>query len=221
MTDILIVEDNKELSKLLCDFLRQENYIVSTAETAEKALSLYEKYGTRLFLLDINLPGADGFALCRKIREKDNTPIIILTARIDKEDKLNGLILGADDYIEKPYDIDILLAKIKGIFRRRLKLDIITEGNITLNLADETVMKNNKTVNVTSKEFELLCLLIENKGQTLNKDFIFNRIWGADSESEPQTLTVHIKWLRQKFEDNPKNPAKIVTVWGRGYRWDG
>ena len=220
MTDILIVEDNAELCGLLCDFLRAENYTVSTAETAEKALSLYEKYGARLVLLDINLPGLDGFAVCKKIREQDNIPIIILTARVDKEDKLNGILLGADDYIEKPYDIDILIAKIKGIFRRRLALDVITEGDITLNTADQTVLKNGEPLAMTAKEFELLRLLIENKGQTLGKDFIFNRIWGSDSESEQQTLTVHIKWLRQKIEDDPKTPVRIMTVWGKGYRWE-
>lgn len=219
MVDILIVEDNKELCGLLCDFLRMENYTVSIAETGEKALSLYEKYGARLVLLDINLPELDGFGVCRKIRQNDNTPIIMLTARTDREDKLNGILSGADDYIEKPYDIDILLAKIKGIFRRRLSLDIISDGNITLNIADETVTKCGVLVNVTSKEFQLLRLLIENKGQTLSKDFLFKRIWGIDSDSELQTLTVHIKWLRQKIEDDPKNPSKIVTVWGRGYRW--
>lgn len=181
---------------MLCDFLRLENYTVSIAETGEKALSLYEKYGARLVLLDINLPKLDGFAVCRKIRENDNTPIIMLTARTDKEDKLNGILSGADDYIEKPYDIDILLAKIKGIFKRRLSLDVISDGDITLNIADETVMKRGRSVPVTSKEFELLRLLIENKGQMLSKDFIFSRVWGAESESELQTLTVHIKWLR-------------------------
>lgn len=220
MVDILIVEDNKELCGLLCDFLRLENYTVSVAETGEKALSLYEKYGARLVLLDINLPKLDGFAVCRKIRENDNTPIIMLTARTDKEDKLNGILSGADDYIEKPYDIDILLAKIKGIFKRRLSLDVISDGDITLNIADETVMKRGRSVPVTSKEFELLRLLIENKGQMLSKDFIFGRVWGAESESELQTLTVHIKWLRQKIEDDPKNPVKLLTVWGKGYRWE-
>ena len=219
MVDILIVEDNKELCGLLCDFLRAENYTVSTADNAEKALHLYEKYGARLVLLDINLPDTDGFAVCEKIRKTDNTPIIILTARSDKDDKLNGILLGADDYIEKPYDIDILLAKIRGIFKRRLALDFISDSDITLNLADETVTKDGNPIAVTSKEFELLRLLMENKGQTLSKEYLFGRIWGIDSESEQQTLTVHIKWLRQKLEDDPKDPKKILTVWGKGYRW--
>ena len=221
MVDILIVEDNEELSGLLCEFLRAEDYTVSTAPTAEKALSLFEKYGARLVLLDIMLPDMDGFAVCRRIRERDNTPIIMLTARTDKEDKLSGILLGADDYIEKPYDIDILIAKIKGIFRRRLAMDMISDRGIVLNLAEGTASKDGVPLELTAKEFELLHLLISNKGQTLGKELIFSRIWGADSESEPQTLTVHIKWLRQKIENDPKAPEKIITVWGKGYRWEG
>ena len=218
--DILIVEDNKELLTLLTDFLRAEGYIVSTAENGEKALRLYEKYGARLVLLDINLPGMDGFAVCEKIRSEGNTPIIMLTARVSKEDKLNGLILGADDYMEKPYDIDILLAKIKGIFKRRFAEDKITEGDLILNLVTQSVTKAGKVVEMTAKEFELLKMLVENKGQVLTKDRLFNRIWGFDSESETQTLTVHIKWLREKIESDPKNPVHILTVWGKGYRWE-
>lgn len=219
MTDILIVEDNKELSGLLCDFLRGENYTVSVAESGEKALSLYEKYGARLVVLDINLPGMDGFAVCSKIREHSNAPILIVSARTDKDAKLDGLIRGADDYIEKPYDIDILLAKIAGIFKRRYALDELTEGNIRVNRASRTAYKNDVLINMTAKEFELLVFLMENKGTSLNKDFLFDRIWGSDSISEPQTLTVHIKWLRQKIEDDPKKPEHILTVWGVGYKF--
>jgi len=219
MTDILIVEDNKELADLLCDFLRAENYTVSSAESGEKALFLFEKYGARLIVLDIMLKDMDGFSVCSKIREQSNTPIIIVSAKTDKENKLNGLILGADDYIEKPYDIEILLAKIAGIFKRRYALDEITEGSLKLNKESKTVYKNNVPLNMTAKEFELLLLLIENKGKTLNKEYIFNTIWGSDSFSEIQTLTVHIKWLRQKIEDEPKKPEHIQTVWGVGYKF--
>lgn len=220
MIDILIVEDNKELSTLLCDFLRAENYIVSVAENGEKALSLYEKYGARLVLLDVMLPGLDGFAVCEKIREQSNTPILIVSAKTEKDDKMNGLVLGADDYIEKPYDIDILLAKIDGIFKRRYSLDEIVDGNLVLNKINRTVKKNGTLLEMTAKEFDLLLLLIENKGKVLNKEYIFNQIWGVDSDSEPQTLTVHIKWLRQKIEDDPKAPKRILTVWGVGYRFE-
>ncbi|MGN0634440.1 MAG: response regulator transcription factor [Oscillospiraceae bacterium] len=220
MTDILIVEDNKELADLLCDFLRAENYTVSVAQTGEKALSLYEKYGARLVVLDIMLPGIDGFAVCRKIREESNTPILIVSAKTEKEDKLNGLVLGADDYIEKPYDIDIMLAKIGGVFKRRFSLDEITDGAIRINKVNRTVYKNDVLLEMTAKEFELLTVLIENKDRTLTKEYLFNRIWGSDSFSEPQTLTVHIKWLRRKIEDDPKDPKRIVTVWGVGYKYE-
>ena len=220
MTDILIVEDNKELADLLCDFLRAENYTVSVAQTGEKALSLYERYGARLIVLDIMLPGIDGFAVCRKIREESNTPILIVSARTSKDDKLNGLILGADDYIEKPYDIDIMLAKIAGIFRRRYAVDELTFGDIRINKVSRCVFKNDVRLDLTAKEFDLLLLLVENKGKTLTKEYLFNQIWGSDSFSEQQTLTVHIKWLRQKIEDNPKKPKRIQTVWGVGYRYE-
>lgn len=221
MVDILIVEDNKELADLLCDFLRAENYTVSVAETGEKALSLYEKYGARLIVLDIMLPGIDGFGVCKKIREENNTPILIVSAKTDKEDKLNGLNLGADDYIEKPYDIDIMLAKIGGIFKRRYAVDELICGEIRINKVSRTVFKNDVPIEMTAKEFDLLVLFIENKGKALNKEYIFNQIWGSDSFSEQQTLTVHIKWLRQKIEDDPKNPKKILTVWGVGYKYEG
>lgn len=221
MIDILIVEDNKELSSLLCDFLCCENYTVSVADSGEKALSLYNKYGARLIVLDIMLPGMDGFAVCSKIREQSNTPIIIVSAKTEKEDKLNGLVLGADDYIEKPYDIDIMLAKIRGVFKRRYALDELRDGDLRINRITRTAYKKDVPIDMTAKEFELLLLLIENKGRVLNKEYIFSRIWGSDSFSEQQTLTVHIKRLRQKIEDDPKNPEKILTVWGAGYKYEG
>lgn len=220
MIDILIVEDNKEIATLLKDFLEKEKYIVSIAESGEKALSLYEKYGARLILLDIMLPEMDGFNVCSKIRESSNTPIIILSAKTDKEDKLNGIVLGADDYMEKPIDIDILLAKIKGIFKRRYDIEKIVEGNLVLNTVKQTLSVGEKDYELTSKECELLKILMENKNTTLKKEYLFNTIWGSDSETEFQSLTVHIKWLREKIEKNPKEPEHIITVWGVGYRFE-
>ena len=220
MTDILIVEDNKELATLLCDFLRGENYTVKVAETGEKALSLYESNGARLIVLDIMLPGIDGFAVCKKIREESNTPILIVSAKNEKDDKLTGLTLGADDYIEKPYDIDIMLAKISGIFKRRCAVDEIIDGDIRINKISRTVYKNDHELELTAKEYELLVLLMENKGKALTKEYLFNQIWGSDSFSEQQTLTVHIKWLRQKIEDDAKNLKRIQTVWSVGYRYE-
>lgn len=220
MLDILIVEDDNEIATLLCDFLRDNNYTVSVAKTGQRALELYEKYGAKLIILDIMLSELDGFLICKKIRESSNTHILIVSARTQKEDKLKGLNLGADDYIEKPYDIDILLAKINGIFKRKYARQEFIEDNIKLNTVNHTLVVDNKLVEINIKEFELLKLLMENKGVTLNKKYIFNTIWGSDSNSEMQTLTVHIKWLRQKIEQDAKAPKHIITEWGVGYRFE-
>ena len=220
MLDILIVEDNKEIGELLQTFLRKENYVVSIAESGEKALDIFERYGVKLVILDIMLPGMDGFSVCSKIRENSNTHILIASAMTEKDDKLKGLNLGADDYIEKPYDIDILIAKINGIFKRKYAQEIIIEGDLKLNTVNQTLTVKDRDVVVTSKEFELLKLLIENKNVTMKKEYIFSTIWGSDSESELQTLTVHIKWLREKIEEDPKKPKHIITVWGVGYRFE-
>lgn len=220
MTDILIVEDNAEIASLLAEFLRNENYIVSVADTAEKAWKIFECYGAKLILLDIMLPGMDGFALCSKIREQSNTHILMASAKTDKEDKLKGLTIGADDYIEKPYDVDILLAKINGIFKRKYAVEEIREDNLRLNTVNHVLMVDDKPVDITEKEYELLKVLMENKNTTMKKEYLFRTIWGADSESEMQTLTVHIKWLREKIEKEPKKPKHIITVWGVGYRFE-
>ena len=200
MPDIIIVEDNKEIGTLLCEFLRKENYTLSLADTGEKALDIFEQYGANLLVLDIGLPGTDGFSVCSKIRETSNAHILIASARTDKESTLKGLQIGADDYISKPYDIDILIAKINGIFKRKYALDEIVCDNLKLNNVTQT--------------------LTVNKGTTLKKEYLFNRVWGIDSESELQTLTVHIKWLREKIEQDSKHPEHIITVWGVGYRYE-
>ncbi len=220
MTDILIVEDNTELGNLLCDFLKAENYTVCLVANGKAAIEYFMQEEVRLIILDIMLPGMDGFEVCRQIRENYNTPILMVTARTGKEDKLNGLLLGADDYIEKPYDIDIMLAKIQGIFKRRYAVDSITDGNLVVDRVGRLVYCKGKQLNLTTKEYELLLLLMENKGKSLKKEWLFNKVWGFDSFSEPQTLTVHIKWLREKIEENPKEPKRILTVWGVGYRFE-
>lgn len=220
MTDILIVEDNVEIGTLLYDFLTAEGYSVKLCEEGEKGLSFLEEEQVKLVVLDIMLPGIDGFAVCRKIREKDNIPIFIVSAKVDKEDKLNGLLLGADDYIEKPYDIDLLIAKIHGIFKRRYETKVLQDKGLKLDLMNRKAYLHDKELTLTAKEYDLLQLFLENKGKVLKKEWIFNKIWGFDSFSELQTLTVHIKWLRQKIEQDPKEPTHILTVWGIGYRYE-
>lgn len=220
MTDILVIEDNKEIGGLLRDFLKAEGYSVQMAETGEKGLEIFEQTGTKLVVLDVMLPGLDGFAICQKLRSYSDVPILIVSAKGEKEDKLNGLLLGADDYIEKPYDIDILLAKIKGIFQRRYENRQLSCAGILLDKVRHLVTKDGVPLAMTVKEYELLLCLMENSGKTMEKEVLFNRVWGFDSFSEPQTLTVHIKWLREKLEEDPKHPKHIVTVWGVGYRFE-
>ncbi|MCR4688348.1 MAG: response regulator transcription factor [Saccharofermentans sp.] len=220
MTDILIVEDNKEISELLSDFLKKEGFLVSAAYSGEDALSKFAKFGAKMILLDIMLPGLDGYAVCSAIRQNSNVPIFILSAKTEKDDKINGLLLGADDYIEKPYDIDILIAKVKGLFARRYSSDELICGNIVINKADYKAYKDGREIELTIKEYELLLLMAENEGKVLTKEFLFGRVWGFDSDSEQQTLTVHITRLRQKIEDDPKDPKRILTVWGKGYKFE-
>ena len=228
MADILVVEDNKEMGTLLCDFLQAEGYTTMHCLDGADALDMFLSSKAKLVILDIMLPHLDGFGICKKIRETSNTPIIMVSAKNMKDDKLKGLLLGADDYIEKPYDIDILLVKVKGIFSRRYSTDVISDGFLKIDKLKKTASVRTgkeqepvwKDYELTQKEYELLCTLVENTGKTVNKDFLFNKIWGIDSESEQQTLTVHIKWLRQKIEEDPKNPKHILTVWGVGYRYE-
>lgn len=220
MVDIIVVEDNEEIGTVLMDFLESEGYDVYFSDNGEEALAVFEDEGAKLFVLDVMLPGIDGFEVCRRIREKNNTPIIIVSARGDKEDKLNGLILGADDYLEKPYDIDILIAKINGIMNRRYGGRMIIDGNLKLDRESRRLWVDGKECDINVKEFEILSYMMENRGKVLNKNDLFEKIWGGDSESELQTLTVHIKWLRDKIEKNPKQPTKITTVWGIGYRYE-
>lgn len=224
MVDIVIVEDNIELADLVSKFLEKEGYSIFHAKSGEEALAFFKENTGKLILLDITLPGIDGFEVCSKIREKNNTPIIILSAKVDKEDKMDGFGLGADDYIEKPVDIDLLIVKIAALMRRNYELKsknrIITSGEITIDKESMKVELNEQILSLTMKEYELLVLLIENPGKALNKDYLFNKVWGSDSFSENQTLTVHIKMLRDKVEENPKKPKRIQTVWGVGYKYE-
>ena len=219
MTDILVVEDDKELSTLLTDFLRAEGYTVSAVDSGQKALQLFDRYGAKLVVLDINLPDVNGFSVCAKLRENADTPILIVSCRTDKQDKLNGLDLGADDYIEKPYDIDILIAKIKGIFKRRYQRELISADGVTLNLVTRKAVIDGNELDLPAKEFDLLALLVENKDKALRKEYLFSAVWGSDSDSELQTLHVHINRLRQKLGDDPKNARRLLTVWGMGYKF--
>lgn len=224
MVDILLVEDNRELSGLMSTFLVKDGYSVYCAENGKDAEEFWQKDTARLVILDIMLPDVDGFAVCSFIRKKQDVPILILSAVVDKDSKMNGFHLGADDYIEKPVDIDILKAKIAALFKRYYDTSnspaLLESGDIVINQDTMEVMLKGKKLPLTLKEYDLLLLLIENKGKNLSKEYLFNAVWGNDSFSENQTLTVHIKMLRNKIEEDPKKPERIKTVWGMGYRYE-
>jgi DNA-binding response OmpR family regulator len=222
MIDILIVEDNKELSELMHDFLQADGYSLGVADSGEKAIEMFRKEKARIILLDLMLPGMDGYTVCDEIRQIANVPIIILSAKNQKDDKMLAFELGADDYVEKPFDIDILKAKIKASIRRNQEVDedVRIDGNIKIDLNAMNVYVNEKQVTMTQKEYQLLLLFLDNPGKVLRKDWIFDQIWGMDSFSEPSTLTVHINKLRDKIEKDPKKPTRIQTVWGVGYKYE-
>ncbi len=224
MKDILLVEDNEELAALIQTFLIKEGFEIQHVMSGEAAVSFLNIHQVKVVLMDINLPGMDGFAVCRWIRERQNLPILVISARTGKEDKLNGYELGADDYIEKPIDIDILTAKIKALMQRNYgmdkKTDIFISGSMEIHTDARKVYLKGRDLELNVKEYNLLLLLAKNPGKTLHKDYLFGEIWGMDSFSENQTLTVHIKMLRKKIEEDPKNPKRIQTVWGVGYRYE-
>lgn len=224
MVDILLVEDYEELNELIRLFLERDGYSVKSVFSGEEALAFMEADKAKLVILDVSLPQMDGFAVCAALREKSNVPVIFLSARVDKEDKINGFLQGADDYVDKPVDMDILCAKVTALMRRNYDLKqenaIIHSGAVTIDKEAKQVFLDKKEIAVTVKEYELLLLLVENQGKTLNKDYMFHKIWGVDSFSENQTLTVHIKMLRDKIEENPKEPKRIKTVWGVGYKYE-
>lgn len=224
MKDILLVEDNRELAELLQAFLEKDGFSVHSVPTGEEASAYLEENGVKILLLDIMLPGMDGFAVCRAVREKGNIPILIMSARAGKDDKLNGFGLGADDYMEKPVDPDLLTAKVRALMQRtygaRTKNDYLVSGGLTIDRNSRKVYREEREVELNAKEYELLLLFAENPGRTLHKEYLFDHIWGLESFSENQTLTVHIKMLRSKIEDDPREPKRIQTVWGVGYRYE-
>lgn len=224
MIDILIVEDNIELADITKKFVEKEGFTVYHASSGEEAINFWSKDKAKLVLLDIMLSNIDGFQVCHTLRADSNVPIIILSAKVEKEDKMNGFSLGADDYIEKPIDIDLLLAKIQALMKRnyewKKETSLIRSGEIEVNRQGREMFLSGKKISLNVKEYELMLLFIENTGKTLHKDYIFANIWGNDSESENQTLTVHVKMLRDKIEENPKQPKRIQTVWGVGYRYE-
>lgn len=227
MTRILIVEDEKSFSEPLAFLLGREGYEVEIAEDGLDALAKFEKLGADLILLDLMLPGLNGTEVCRQIRATSNVPIIMLTAKDDEVDVVVGLELGADDYVTKPYQARVLLARVRAVLRRGNEVSengtdnsVVEVGNLKLDAGRHLVTSEGKSISLPLKEFELLEFLMRNAGRVLTREQLIDRIWGSDYVGDTKTLDVHIKRLRAKFEKDSANPELIQTVRGLGYKME-
>lgn len=225
MSRILIVEDELDLANIIKDYLEKELYEVEICSQGDKAIEIFDKFKPSLVILDLMLPGMNGYEICQNIRIKSTIPILILSAKIDEFDKVKGLNLGADDYITKPFRPRELLARVNAQLRRsqvfnKENLEIIDIENIRIYTKEYKVEKNGRDLDLSRNEFELLVFLSKNPRQVFSREQLYDRIWGFDSYGDLNTVTVTINRLRQKIEDNPKNPKYILTVWGVGYKFE-
>jgi DNA-binding response OmpR family regulator len=225
MTDILVIEDNEELGKLISDFLKREGYSVMWEQSAEKGLDLLGKAAFKMLLLDVMLPGMDGYEALQEIRKNQKLPVMMMSARTDEQSKVLGFEVGADDYIDKPFSFQVLGLKIRALMKRSYDLaedrQLLTYGNITIDVASKKVYKDEEEIQITGKEYELLEYMMRHPEQVLKKEKIFDEIWGVDCFSDVGSLNVHIRWLREKLEEDPRNPRLIRTVWRVGYQFGG
>ncbi len=223
---ILIVDDDKDLSLLIQDMLEDKGYQATIVNNLDEAYTILEQKQFHLILLDINLPDGTGFEFCRELRKVSTVPVIFASARTSEDDKIVGLDLGGDDYIPKPYSLKELMSRINSLLRRaygfegescELALNAGRGNKIVIDPAARTVLCNGKPVNLSLREYDLLYYMVRKKGEALSKEKLISEVWGAFSEVEPSTLTVHIRWLREKLEKDASNPCFIKTVWGVGY----
>ena len=222
---IILVEDEKLLRRSLAFNLEQAGYQVTSASNAEDALEIVKRDPPDLVLMDIGLPGMDGLEALRKIKTQYTLPVIFLTARRREFDEALGLELGADDYITKPFDLPVLIARIRAVLRRvknPAEAAIhapISAGDIEINPTGFIVTLRGEELNLSPREFDLLHALALEPERVVSVDSLINQVWGAEYEGQPQVVYVHIRWLREKIEDDPKHPKRIVTVRGKGYKF--
>ena len=222
---ILLVDDDALLRRSLASNLEEAGYRASIAANAEDALALAALDRPDLVLLDIGLPGMDGLDALRSFQQRADTPIIFLTARRRELDQALGLELGADDYITKPFDLNVLMARIKAVLRRyerstpsKAMPDRLVVGDLVIEPAAHVVSLAGESLDLAPREFDLLCALALNTGQVVSVDDLLAQVWGAEYEGETQAVYVHIRWLREKIEANPQKPQRIITVRGVGYK---
>jgi len=223
---IVLVEDDALLRRSLAFSLEQAGYRMTTSAKAEDALALCRRDPPDLVLLDIGLPGIDGLEALRHFREIVGAPVIFVTARRRELDEALGLELGADDYITKPFDLSVLLARVKAVLRRSQRpvagfqstRKSLAIGDVVIDAAAHSVTVSDRSVDLSPREFELLYALALEAGQVISADDLLARVWGAEYQGQPQVVYVHIRWLREKIEEIPGQPRRIITVRGVGYK---
>ena len=224
---ILVVDDEEHIAELISYNLTSNGYKVVIANNGIDAIKLAIEEKPNLILLDLMIPGKDGYDVCKDVRSNSeirNTPIIMLTAKSEEVDKILGLELGADDYITKPFSVRELLARVKAVLRRfsivEPESDVLTFGDLVADFDKREILVKDKKLDLTLKEFELLEILIRNKGKILTRDTLLDKIWGYEYIGETRTVDVHIRYLRKKIEADDKNPKFIETIRGVGYRFN-
>jgi two-component system, OmpR family, alkaline phosphatase synthesis response regulator PhoP len=224
---ILLVEDEEGLVLTLSDRLRSEGFEVTSATDGQSGFELGQEHGFDLLILDVMLPKKNGYDICRDLRQKGiSTPVLMLTAKGETIDKVLGLKLGADDYLTKPFEMIELLARVEALLRRSpmqqsngSALDSFRFGEVSIDFKRAEVIKNNDPIELSAMEFKLLQFLIENRGLVHSRDHLLDAVWGYDAMPSTRTVDVHIAWLRQKLEANPRHPHFIQTVHGMGYKF--
>ncbi|MBQ5318391.1 MAG: response regulator transcription factor [Oscillospiraceae bacterium] len=221
MKEILIVDDDTDLSFIISEMLESYGYSVTAAESGEEAFDLLSQHTFHLILLDINLPDTTGLELCSELRKVSHVPVIFASARTSESDRITGFDIGGDDYLPKPYSMKELLSRVNALIRRTYGFSeqekVVSFGNISVNITARSVTRDGAPVSLSLREFDLLAYLCEHKNNAVAKEKLLAEVWGAFSEVEPSTLTVHIRWLREKLEADPANPQFIKTVYKVGY----
>ncbi len=222
---IMVVDDELEIAELIKDYLEEEQYDIIISTDGKECIKLFREYQPQLIVLDIMLPGLDGMEVCRTIRAESSIPIIMLSAKKTEVDKILGLGLGADDYVVKPFSPGEVVARVKAQLRRYNQLsvpadksDVLSFQNLKINLKAYTVKLNDKYVDFTAKEFEVLRFLALHADQVLTRQQIYENVWGFNEYGDLNTVTIHIKKIREKIENNISAPQFIKTVWGVGYK---